>query len=178
MLCGVFTGSRRTADCAYTRITHHEVPAHNVMTQPTFAPLYRRAHSLLTRPLTARLLSVRKCVEDATASRNYLGAAGPAGTGCHRRVCNCGDCVETLLAVVTTATVFTVACHDQMQMARAYAPPNPNAPTPCSPYPVPTRPRPTEMLPSATTWPSGLDARSLGDMVAYLNQPGPLPPLR
>jgi hypothetical protein len=32
-------------------------------------------------------------------------------------------------------------------MARVYAPPN---------YPVPTRPRLTEMIPSATAWPSGL----------------------
>lgn len=71
---------RFTADgrlCIHTPITHHEVPAHNVMTQPTFAPLYRRAHSLLTRPLTARLLSVWNCVEDATTSRNCLGLRVP-----------------------------------------------------------------------------------------------------
>jgi hypothetical protein len=43
-----------------------------------------------------------------------------------------------------------------MQMARVYA-------SNASPiYPVPTRPRPTEMIPSATASPSGLDARSWG----------------
>jgi hypothetical protein len=96
--------------CTHTRITLHTMrPALNVTTQPTFAPLYRRSHSLLTRPLTARLLSVPKCVEDATG--NCLGLRVPPERDVIGRSVTVETCGETLLAVVTTATAFTLACH-------------------------------------------------------------------
>ena len=126
VLCGVFTGSRRRmADCAL----HHEVPAHNVMTQPTFAPLADALTAFYTgHSHPTRLLSILKRVEDATGS--CLGQQVPPG----RDVI--GGSVETF----SGRDDWSLYLPCQMQMARVYASPN-------------------QMLPQTTPYPLGPDPR-------------------